>query len=272
MANFRRIIFLLLTIFPILSGSNPMLTGLLGAGGACYPLSASWTPRFANLGGYWKLDETAATAGANNDFTDSSGNNLFGEQATGGLTYAATGKMQNAIGMDGSNDGVIFGNVLNMGSANFSVSAWVKTTSNVVGINRNGIVYKKTTAAIADAGYRLSLPNGQLSFRIGNGTSGLEVNSVRTGLNDDKWHFVVGVRDSGFIRIYIDGALDSSLAETIGNIDTTTVLAIGGLATTATAITFQPYLGQIDEVAIWQRALTREEIKTIYDQQSCGQN
>ncbi len=223
----------------------------------------------SDIAGLWHLDESAATAGATNDFADSSGVGPSGEASTGGIIYAVGGRFGKAVAMDGVNDGIIFGNVLNMGTSDFTLSAWVNSRSAANG-NNNGIIYKKTTAGVADAGYRLSMPDGQFSFRLGNGTSGLQLDTVGTKRNNGKWHHVVAVRRAGTMEIYVDGALNNSRVESLGNIDTATVLAFGGLSTNGTSVTNHPFSGSLDEVGIWKRALkngsggTENEILALY--------
>jgi signal peptidase I len=74
---------------------------------------------------------------------------------------------------------------------------------------------------------------------------------------DGLWHFVVGVYDGSLVRLYIDGTQVASAA------------ASGALATTAAALTVSENSGNslggdVDEVAVWNRALSGTEISTLY--------
>lgn len=74
---------------------------------------------------------------------------------------------------------------------------------------------------------------------------------------DGLWHFVAGVYDGSLVRLYIDGAQVASAA------------ASGALATTGAALTVSENSGNslggdVDEVAVWNRALTATEIGTLY--------
>jgi hypothetical protein len=51
-----------------------------------------------------------------------------------------------SIEFDGVDDWTSFGNILNTGTSDFTISAWVKSTSTATG-NNNGIVYKRGTGS-----------------------------------------------------------------------------------------------------------------------------
>ena len=75
----------------------------------------------------------------------------------------------------------------------------------------------------------------------------------------NKWHFLVGVYDGSVMKLYIDGVLDNSYSIS-KTIRTTTNNAFIG--TWGTSDWFN---GTIDEVLIYNRALSDDEIKAIYN-------
>jgi hypothetical protein len=79
---------------------------------------------------------------------------------------------------------------------------------------------------------------------------------------DDVWHHIAWADDSGTVRLYIDGVLDTANFNytPIAPISFNTT-AIGTLVrATVNTNTFQ---GQIDEVAIWERALSESEVLEV---------
>jgi len=201
--------------------------------------------------GHWKMDEKTGTTA-----NDSSGN---GNNGTWGGTgsHWTTGKFGGVGSFNGTNDYVGMGNILNMGTSNFSLSAWVKSTSTDTG-NNNGIIYKRTINYNYTPGYRINMPNGQFNFHIADGTNFQTLTIGNSGqYNDGTWHFVsaVAVRGSE-MRFYIDGVLKGSVAETnIGNVDSSTDLGIGALLGG-----YHFFNGQIDDVRIYNYARTQEQI------------
>jgi hypothetical protein len=73
------------------------------------------------------------------------------------------------------------------------------------------------------------------------------------GIVADEWQHVAVVSDEANFRIYIDGemAVESAFAETDGVIET---FYVGGDGQS------ENYTGAIDEVTVWSRALTQDEI------------
>ena len=79
--------------------------------------------------------------------------------------------------------------------------------------------------------------------------------------NNQWWH-IAGTYDGNHVRLYINGELDDSEAYT-GTITTlSTPLRIGKLSGTTKTECFN---GIIDEVSIYNRALSADEIKTLYE-------
>jgi hypothetical protein len=95
------------------------------------------------------------------------------------------------------------------------------------------------------------------------GVAGTPVNHVvsTTVVFDSTWHHVAWVDDRGTAKLYVDGNLDPSNYNytPVGTYSSTTTV-IGALVRSAVAGQFS---GQIDEVAVWERALTQAEVQQM---------
>lgn len=220
---------------------------------------------------YWSFDEGYGTTAY--DYTSSGKNGtLTGMSATPLPTSGwqtddkcISGK---CLAFDGTNDYVGTGTTsLNMGTSDFSISAWVKSKSTASG-NNNGIVYKRGTGYSYSEGYRLNMPNGQFNFHIADGTN---YNSLTIGnsgqYNDGKWHHVTAVATRGSeMRIYVDGVSRGSVAETnVGNINSNVDLEIGALLGG-----YHFFNGSIDEPKIYNYARTAAQVKSDYNSGLAG--
>ena len=81
---------------------------------------------------------------------------------------------------------------------------------------------------------------------------------------DGNWHSAIGVMNttSGFMGIYIDGVLKDSRTDATGTRTTANSdNYIGAQNTTPT----YPFKGDLDEVAIWNKALELADVQTIYN-------
>jgi hypothetical protein len=200
------------------------------------------------LVGYWKFNE-----GSGSNVTDSSGNGNTGTLNTN-VTWTSAGKFGNAVSFNRS---VNYVSVVNNPSLNpsngITVMAWVYPVQAVAGQN---IVEKG-----ANSQYRLRYDPNNFWFVYSNGSS-YEIISSNTNLPLSTWsHVAVTFDGSGKIsKIYYNGNLVNSLNSNFTSLGTTTdQLTMGGES-------FNEYFnGTIDEVRIWNRALTAEEIKADFD-------
>jgi hypothetical protein len=145
-----------------------------------------------------------------------------------------------------------------------TVGAWVRTNE----INKGQWVAGKYKFE-EDKGYVLSVGNGlnqnvgQVSFGGRDGTSGTGVGHSSGWspalVNDSTWHCLVGKAADGMWSVYVDGALESSApGSTIGGIaPSTSVPFTIGYQNPASPVWMN---GDIDNVVVYNRALTDEEI------------
>ena len=85
-----------------------------------------------------------------------------------------------------------------------------------------------------------------------------------TAIKDGGWHHIVGVRDTddGVMRIYVDGREDATPVEDtiIDSTDNSKPLSFGGPSVSGESF----YNGLIDDVRIYNRALSEPEVQSLY--------
>ncbi|MCB0852273.1 MAG: hypothetical protein KDD63_08635, partial [Bacteroidetes bacterium] len=164
-----------------------------------------------------------------------------------------------ALTFDGINDYVNISNTaaLNPTSA-ITVEAWIK--ADTWGINpwSNSIINKEGWA-LGPQGYTLRCgQNGRLSFNFGNAGVWHEVVSTPQ-MSTNRWYHVVGTYNGSVMQIYINGQLvgttNYSGSIAVGTYD----VRIGEIAYTAAGSRL--FDGQIDEVRIWNQALSNTTIR-----------
>jgi hypothetical protein len=190
---------------------------------------------------------------------DNSGNGNNGA-LTNGPTWSSSGKYGAAINFDGINDFINVADANSLDLTNrMTVEAWVYA-NDLTGY-KTAVCKENGTTTLA---YALS-PNNNNA----NGSSSQRPNArVRIGstmttvtgstkLSANTWTHIASTYDGSVLRLYINGTLTSSASVT-GNITvTTSPLCIGG----STALA-QYFAGMVDEVRIYNRALTQSEIQT----------
>ena len=152
---------------------------------------------------------------------------------------------------------------LNFGTGDGSVSCWFKTTQNVTGAVDLVINGGFSTGGKA---YLLYLDSSEkVGFYLDDNSSPTTPAQSSGSVADGNWHHVVGVRESGNIKLYLDGSPVSTQTDSTGNIDSTDPLIIGAGMNASTGVVGNFYDGKIDEVAIWNTALGETAIQEIYN-------
>ena len=205
----------------------------------------------------WHFDEAAWT-GASGEVKDASGGNNHGTAGNGAATTA--GSTGRAGAFDGVDDHVTIppNSILNISGSGLTLSAWVNfpaLTGNPMGILSQGGYWN---------GYRYTITStGAVSFDLTSSVSGTLV-SQKT-LAPGVWHHVAATYDGAAMRIYIDGVKDGNEKARTGAVDPSTgEVWIGhGDRETGQAWSY-PFRGMIDEVQIYDRALSAQEVAALY--------
>lgn len=213
--------------------------------GNAYPLTD--TPSLYGGVAYYKLDESSGNA------TDS----IKGLVATntGTATYTA-GKINNALTLNGSSQ-YLSATLALTGFTAYSVSGWVKRSA----INTYHAVVVQTDNVSHNAQFRITDGN-KLQFILT--TSADTTITGSTNLTSTStWYHVVATYNGSNLNLYVDGSSDATPVAKTGTINTNdTTLGIGAYITGGLQI---PFAGQIDEVAIFNRALSSTEVTALYN-------
>ena len=183
-----------------------------------------------------------------NNANDSSGNNLNGT-IVGTPAYVA-GITGMALSLDGVDDHIDCGS-----SASFDITEQI-TLSVWVNTNDSGNGQHNPFVGKGDRSYAIKHASGNsMEFFIYDNTWQTLSSPVNDSFNGS-WHHVAGTFDGTQLRLYVDGSLADSMDYT-GTIATTTYpVNIGRNSQNTDRL----YEGAIDEVRIYNRALTEGEI------------
>jgi hypothetical protein len=164
---------------------------------------------------------------------------------------------------------------LNFGAGAFTIDAWVYPS--LVGTSLVQPIVDKVQLASNQSGgigYRLFILNGQLHFVLLDGSTAL---NVQAPITFEQWQHAAVVRRGGTpgtVEVYLDGQLVSTTSGPLspGSISNSANLFIGGIVPGASGLPSQFGYGDIfiDELEIFNRALTQAEIQSIVSAGSAG--
>jgi hypothetical protein len=204
------------------------------------------------LVGYWKLDE------GKTPIIDSSG---FGNSGTlvNAPNWAPGPPLMcanlNALVLNGTNQYASLGNpaVLNF-SGQITLSAWVKASSSTGAHNLVAHGY--------DANHEVFLRIASPNYEVGSWVAGTTYSTtyVVPGGDIGTWVHLAGVYDGTRWHLYRNGVPVSSSVQTVGAVTVTSNWAIGARGDGTSRL----LAGVIDEVRIYNRALSAAEIADLY--------
>ncbi len=230
-----------------LSGAEILSIYNAGCTGKCH----SCTPPPANMIGWWPGDgNTKDIQGGNNGLLEN------------GATFA-TGEVGQAFSLNGSNQYVTIPDSPALRPANVSVDGWFNFSSNSGVI----VLFAKPVGTGLQDSYQVFLNGGVLSAGIGDSTSSDLATSSFTP-TPGTWYHIALTYDGSTLTLYVNDEVVASAAtsRTIGY-DGHAFL-IGADSNNEQVSFFFP--GLIDEVEIFDRALSADEIQSIYDAGSHG--
>jgi hypothetical protein len=247
------------------TSSNPF-TGSISMYGLTWNYSVTCTDSIGDSLLAWKFDEYTGSTTA-----DSTGNGNTGI-FHGGVSWHTPGRSGACIRLDGIDGYVDCGNNPDTNlTGDMSFSAWVKMNSGYydqkIGGNQNG----------SYGGYKLCIYNSKAEFEVRDANNKPHLNRDMTGgtiLTMGTWYHILGVySESGhWIKTYVNGQLDRHLQ---GNGTGTgqTDVPVNALASTTGNFVMgrEPWEslyyfdGWMDDIRVWNRALSDAEAKTLYD-------
>lgn len=169
-----------------------------------------------------------------------------------GPIWTGTGKYGGALSFDGINDVVTVNDADSLDfTTGFSLEAWVNPTS---AGNWSSVLFKQGPQGM---NYSLYANNGTNKPVAQVYLSNAEQNAPGTGpVPLNTWTHLAATYDGTTLRLYVNGVLAGSKAISGSLLNTPNPLTIGG-----NAVWSEFFQGQIDEVRLYNRALTATEIQ-----------
>jgi len=214
----------------------------------------------SGLIGYWRFEESGGYVA-----NDSSGNDNNGYLGRA-MLHGFLGKIGSALMFDNNNKYISMGDLDSLdfeANNSFTVSAWVKLDNS---IRDYKAILGKASVSSKD-GYALRYnTDGNFGMMIESSDGDKEVNVIAKGdYRDEKWHLVTGVinRTDNTNTIYVDGLKKNSAdISQVGDLSNSVHFNIGALANKSIF-----FSGFMDEVRVYNRALSNNEVIQLYNQE-----
>ena len=215
------------------------------------PECATWTADLnTDIISYWKLD--------NNILTDSVGSN----DGTNSGSTNISGKIISARSFDGTNDYITTSVTSEIIYHDSTVSMWVYRKEN------GGAIFTQRYSLDGGVVFNVGVQNGKVNFWLRNNTGGgVRQLSGATTMNNDEWNFITTTLSGTNMSVWLNGVYDGSATYTGGtwnNADNQVIGGNAGSGDSGNSVT-EFFNGSVDEIGIWDRALTGAEITQLYN-------
>ena len=238
-----------------------LILGALGYSQDTFSQVQGCVPPPAGMVSWWPLDEAPGTG--------TSADIIGGLDGTwSGDPTAFAGKVNNALAFDGSDSVIVPQDSTLEPAHDLTVDAWVRadgTPGDFKAIVAKGVQLGNFASYALYTG-----PTEGLFFYVTvNNVFTLSPGVDKLDIWDDEWHHIAGTYDNAKVRLYVDGVEVGGGSAKTGdiqyNLPDSNELAIG---THPTETFF--FAGDIDEVEIFNVALSQTEIQAIFNAGSDG--
>jgi hypothetical protein len=207
-----------------------------------------------SLVGYWKFDESASTVSYDTSGSGSNGTMYAGVTPTDISTTIGC-KLNNCTSFDGVTRRIKMSdyNAANI-EKDITIGMWFNST-----LTTSGVLIHK------EGQYTLQINStGLVSWADSSNWSYAAFGWSPIGVVANQWHYITVTKSGNSVKIYLDGVVKVSKA--FGTpIDKKTSTMHIGCYSNATACTGNYFTGLLDEVRVFNRALSAAEVQTLYD-------
>ena len=199
----------------------------------------------------YSLDYDASDAGGNYD----------GTYNTSNVTFGVDGKINWGASFNGNiNSGIVTG--ITSLTNDFTISMWL----NLESISINTWIFSNWDSTSQDMYFAVH-PNGQLELTI-DGRTGTNIFGSSGTFTLNTWHHFLVTMSNGTYDLYFNGTqLGSSGTTTNTTFNSGSNYEIGNSPRTSSG--YSAWNGKIDQVRIFNKALSSSEVSTLYEETAC---
>jgi hypothetical protein len=198
----------------------------------------------------------------NGNANDESGFSQNGTVYGASLTLDRFGQTSKSYSFNGNNNYIEITSTPRLSiTSSYSVSAWFNVNIWSFGNPDQHAVVSKIDNGDWYGGYEVRTTGGNFIMHSGN-IGGANFDIGKGGLSSNTWYHVIVTFDGNKVRSYVNGVLSDSVSRT-GTIGSSSNSLRFGRRGAAGSLNCW-FSGSIDDIGIWNRALTQSEITALY--------
>lgn len=195
----------------------------------------------------------------NGNANDESGNGNNGSVNGPNLTFDRFGTNNSAYDFDGGTEIITLSSPFASGVNEMTILVWFKPEFSSPTPNQVISVFQQDGPLDDGVSYLSYYPNSNLRYGFGTGNGNF--NDVVTDYPSQEWHCAVMTYNGSSLKAYMDNSLLGSSSLTPAEYNSLAAFTIGNLDGNPV----QGFIGTIDDIGIWNRALSEQEITGIFN-------
>jgi len=142
-----------------------------------------------------------------------------------------------------------------------TVAAWVNIQPSSP-TKWRAVVSKANTGADAMMNYTLDVRENAPRFYFGDGIGSLYAYDESAKISFDTWHYIAGTFDGKQVKLFVNGKFTKEVAQTLNPRPNQEIFSVGAYSRGAG----NSPNGMIDEVAVYNRALSEDELTKLMEE------
>ncbi len=232
---------------------------------------------FAQTPSYVPTNGLVGWWGFNGNANDESGNANNGTVNGATVTTDRFGNSNSAYSFNGSSNYINVGNNINFNNSSFTISAWIKPAS---------VPSNTFSAIVSTLGFNASAPfkgvemnfwnTLRLTCQMGDNTiwSGIDgsITTQTQAFQLNQWYYCVITFDNTTLKMYLNNVIigSANITSFLSNVNSPVLFGARGQYPNPQIGAY--YNGVIDDIGIWNKALTPTEISNLYSGNICYAN
>ena len=211
----------------------------------------------SGLVGYWKLDESSGSSAADSSGNSQTGTILNAPTRTSSVGSGSSFTNPYAFTLNGTNQAVSIPDSTYLKPQYMTLSVWIKPVDRIT----NRAIVSKTESG----SYNIYIANNIITAQVYINAAYRNISADISNIPTSSWINTAFSYDGNVLNLYINGVLVNSLIYTYGAGITHAAqpLCIG--AEPSGGVCSAPYFsGDIDDVRIYNRALSAQEVANVY--------
>ena len=224
----------------------------------------------AQVPSYVPTDGLVAYYPFNGNANDETGNGNNGTVNGAILTEDRFGAVSSAYDFDGVDDKIFNSNEFLTLNVDLTISVWLNTNDITQG---NQTIINSLEHTGIDLNFNHNYNSGKMNLFLGDGINFWDVNGlggIKSDYQNDTWYNIILIKQNDLYKVYVNGVVDM---ETNVNNASNYNNIVGFTFGTATWIEegAEYFNGKLDDIGIWNRALTEQEVANLYTPNSSNE-